>query len=170
MTLFWLFGAFVGTLGSALFSGMETGSYTLNRIRLHLRVHGKQRTATVLDKMLNAPNRMLGTLLVGNNIVNYLASYSIAQLLAIAGYSDWGMVLVNVLLLTPLLLRFTAAQCAYQQCGSNCLVNVRSGLLNSWQTERRRHQRNTSRLCQYVPNHRLVPLPRKYLFTAARQY
>lgn len=107
MTLvFWYFAAFIGTVGSALFSGMETGTYTLNRIRLHLRVHAKQKSAMRLDKMLHSPNRLLGTLLISNNIVNYLASYAIAYILQDAGYRDWAMVFFNAAVLTPLLLIF----------------------------------------------------------------
>ncbi len=61
-------------LGSGFFSGIETGMISINRLRLrHLvrhRVHG----ADTLQFFLHQPDYLLGTTLVGNNIVNTVLS------------------------------------------------------------------------------------------------
>jgi len=94
-----------GLIGSALFSGLETGIYTLNRVRLHLLTHAGQASAALIQRLVNRPNRLLGTLLFGNNIANYMASMAITALLS-AHYSDWQIVAINAAILTPLLLVF----------------------------------------------------------------
>jgi CBS domain containing-hemolysin-like protein len=102
----WLGLALLGIVGSALFSGLETGVYSLNRVRLHLLAQRSDSSAAILAPMIRRPNRMLGTLLYGNNIANYLASYAIAVLLAAQGFGDWAQVLINATILTPLLFVF----------------------------------------------------------------
>ncbi len=99
----WLAVAMAGIVLSAIFSGQETGIYTLNRVRLHLLAHREHASAAVLRAMVNRPNRLLGTLLIGNNIANYMATYGIAVLLASAGFGEWQQVLINAAILTPLL-------------------------------------------------------------------
>ncbi len=105
MVVWWLM-AFAGLCGSALYSGMETGVYQLNRVRLHLLVDAGDRRATLLERMVAHPNRVLGTLLIGNNVVNYLASLGISGLLAAMAYSDWQIVGITALILTPMLFVF----------------------------------------------------------------
>ena len=102
----WWLMAFAGLCGSALYSGMETGVYQLNRVRLHLLVDAGDRRATLLERMVAYPNRVLGTLLIGNNVVNYLASMGISGLLAAMAYSDWQIVGITALILTPTLFVF----------------------------------------------------------------
>ncbi len=105
-TILWYAAAATGMAGSALFSGLETGIYTLNRVRLHVRAHTAGSRADVLQRMTARPNRLLGTLLVGNNLANYLASYAVAILLSSAGHEGWAQVGINALILTPLLFVF----------------------------------------------------------------
>lgn len=57
-------------LGSCFFSGMETGLISINRLRLRHYVRRKIAGANVLQSFLNQPDYLLGTTLVGNNIVN----------------------------------------------------------------------------------------------------
>jgi len=104
--LAWLALAFVGVIGSATFSGLETGVYRLNRVRLHLLAHEGNRNAKVLSKLVAKPNRLLGTLLIGNNVANYASSLGLTALLAGAGLGDKGIIIVTALLLTPLLFVF----------------------------------------------------------------
>ncbi len=105
-TLGWYAMGLAGIAGSALFSGLETGIYTLNRVRLHVLAHHHRGSAEVLQNLTRRPNRLLGTLLFTNNVVNYMASYAIAALFAEAGYTDWQVVGFNAALLTPLLFVF----------------------------------------------------------------
>lgn len=102
----WILLGMLGIIGSAIFSGQETGIYTLNRVRLHLLAHRDHSSAAVLREMVHNPNRLLVTLLIANNIANYLASYAIAVLLAAVGLGQWQQVGVNALILTPLLFVF----------------------------------------------------------------
>jgi Mg2+/Co2+ transporter CorB len=63
-------GGVLGLIFSALFSGIETGLYTINRVRLSVRAgHGDLRGKYLLALIQN-PVRMLATLLVANNIAN----------------------------------------------------------------------------------------------------
>jgi putative hemolysin len=102
----WYTVALIGMFGSALFSGLETGIYTLNRVRLHVRAASARSNAAILHTMTTDPNRLLGTLLIGNNVANYMASFAVAALLTSAGYVGWPQVGINALILTPLLFIF----------------------------------------------------------------
>ncbi|RTZ71558.1 MAG: magnesium/cobalt efflux protein [Gammaproteobacteria bacterium] len=66
---------------SAFFSGSETALMTLNRYRLkHLAEEGN-RAASLAQRLLERPDRLIGLILLGNNFVNILAS-SLATILA----------------------------------------------------------------------------------------
>lgn len=105
-TATWLAVGLLGLIGSAIYSGLETGIYRLNRIRLHLYAHQHEPRARLLDRMIRDPNRMLGTLLIGNNIANYASSLSITALLGAAGYSDRQVIVIVAIVLTPMLFVF----------------------------------------------------------------
>ena len=104
--ILWYAAVLLGLAGSAMFSGLETGIYTLNRVRLHVLAHTPRSNAAVLERLIDRPNRLLGTLLVGNNIANYAASLAIAALLDQAGYRGWSQVAINAAILTPMLFIF----------------------------------------------------------------
>lgn len=93
----------VGVGLSALFSGLETGLYTINRVRLTVRADADEAAAVRIRGILAAPARMLATILVGNNIANYLSSLGIAALLEGAGVTAGPAVIVNALILIPVL-------------------------------------------------------------------
>ena len=67
---------------SAFFSSAETALTTANRIRIRTLAEHGNRNAAVLLKILEAPEKMLSSILVGNNIVNLYAS-SLATTLTI---------------------------------------------------------------------------------------
>lgn len=91
-------------LCSAFFSSSETGILSLNRYRLrHLSKQG-HRGAKRVSALLSRPDRMLGTILIGNTFANILAS-SLATVLALQLWGDAG-VAIATLLLTFLLLIF----------------------------------------------------------------
>ena len=78
------------TAGSAFFSSSETGMMSLNRYRLkHLSKKGN-RSARRAEQLLARPDRLLGTILVGNNVVNILAA-SIATVVATRIWGDAGI-------------------------------------------------------------------------------
>jgi CBS domain containing-hemolysin-like protein len=82
-----------GFLFSALFSGVETGSYMLNRIRLRHLVREGRRTAIGLSKLLARPYIFIYTVLIGNNIAIYLVSKEVTDLYLAGGLSAGGLVL-----------------------------------------------------------------------------
>ncbi len=70
---------------------------SLNRYRLkHLRSQG-HRGARRASRLLERPDRLIGLILIGNNLVNILAS-AIATVIAIRLYGDAGIAIATVLL------------------------------------------------------------------------
>jgi len=67
----------VGLLLSAFFSGSETGFYRVARLRLALDGRSGDRIAKSLLWLANRPPLFVGTALIGNNLANYLTSFSI---------------------------------------------------------------------------------------------
>ncbi|MFT3243935.1 HlyC/CorC family transporter [Klebsiella pneumoniae] len=59
---------------SAYFSGSETGMMTLNRYRLRHMAKQGNRPAKRVEKLLRKPDRLISLVLIGNNLVNILAS------------------------------------------------------------------------------------------------
>jgi CBS domain containing-hemolysin-like protein len=59
---------------SFFFSGIETGLLALNKIRLRDRVRRRDPRAMILQQHLDRPERLLATVLVGNNLVNVTAT------------------------------------------------------------------------------------------------
>jgi Mg2+/Co2+ transporter CorB len=75
---------------SAYFSGSETAMMALNRYRLkHLSNKGHS-AATKASKLLERPDRLLGVILIGNNLANFTAA-SLATVLAINILGDDGI-------------------------------------------------------------------------------
>lgn len=70
----------VGFVFSALFSGMETGGYMINRIRLRHRERERQPSAIVLSRLLCNSHIFVFTVLIGNNIAVYLLSREVTNL------------------------------------------------------------------------------------------
>ncbi|WP_159566766.1 CNNM domain-containing protein [Budvicia diplopodorum] len=75
---------------SAYFSASETGMMTLNRYRLrHLASKGN-RQARRVEKLLQRPDRLISLVLIGNNLVNILAS-SLATVVGLRLYGNMGV-------------------------------------------------------------------------------
>ena len=88
---------------SAFFSSSETGILSLNRYRLrHLTKEG-HRGAKRVSALLSRPDRLLGTILIGNNFVNILAS-AIATVLAIQLWGEAGIAVATIGLTLALLI------------------------------------------------------------------
>lgn len=90
---------------SAYFSSSETGLMTINRYRLkHLSNEGKSGAKRV-EKLLERPDRLIGLILIGNNLVN-IAATTIATIVCIRLYGpDYGP-LVATIALTLVILVF----------------------------------------------------------------
>ncbi|EFE97834.1 MULTISPECIES: HlyC/CorC family transporter [Serratia] len=88
---------------SAYFSGSETGMMTLNRYRLrHLSKQGN-RSARRVEKLLQKPDRLIGLVLIGNNLVNILAS-ALATIVGMRLYGDLGVAIATGVLTFAVLL------------------------------------------------------------------
>ncbi len=96
---------------SAVFSGIEIGCYSLNRVRLDLRAMQTppDRSARVMRDELSRPDRILATLLIANNIAHYFLAMGATNALAGAGLSDRAVLIVSNLTLTPLIFVFGEA-------------------------------------------------------------
>ncbi len=93
----------VGLAGSAFCSGVETGIYSLSRIRLNLRAsRGDDTLARLLKREVERPARVLANLLIANTFFANLGSIGISALLD-RHFSEVGVVVMNVVILTPLL-------------------------------------------------------------------
>jgi CBS domain containing-hemolysin-like protein len=75
---------------SAFFSGSETALVSLNKIRIKRLAEEGDRNAKILEELIRYPNRLLATVLVGNNIVN-IAAAAIATSIAIGIFHNWGV-------------------------------------------------------------------------------
>ncbi len=92
---------------SAYFSATETAFTTLNKVRVKTKADDGNRRAKLVLKLANDYDRLLSTILIGNNIVNILAS-SMGTLLFISwcnGNNDLASVL-STIVLTILVLIF----------------------------------------------------------------
>ncbi|MDT0617783.1 MULTISPECIES: HlyC/CorC family transporter [Spectribacter] len=90
---------------SAFFSGSETGLMTLNRYRLRHLAKTGHRGARRASSLLERPDRLIGVILLGNNLVNIAAS-AVATVIGIRLYGDIG-VLGATMALTVLILIFS---------------------------------------------------------------
>ena len=72
---------------SAYFSSSETGMMSLNRYRLKHLVKNNHTGAIRVEKLLNRPDRLIGLILIGNNLVNILAS-SIATIIGMRLFAE----------------------------------------------------------------------------------
>jgi len=75
---------------SAYFSGTETAMMALNRYRLRHLVKQRHRGARKANRMLRRPDRLLGIILVGNNLVNFTAA-TIATVIGARLFGDTGV-------------------------------------------------------------------------------
>jgi Mg2+/Co2+ transporter CorB len=90
---------------SAFFSGAQTGFTASSRARLtEIERRGSTRAKTVL-KLSEAPERLIGSLLLGNNLVNIAAS-AMATALLIRMFGDGGTLIASIVM-TALILIFS---------------------------------------------------------------
>ncbi len=89
---------------SAFFSSSETGMMALDRYRLKHLEDQNHRGAKRAGKLLKRPDRLIGLILIGNNLVNVLAA-AIVTIISIRLLGDAGIA-VGSLVLTLILLVF----------------------------------------------------------------
>jgi Mg2+/Co2+ transporter CorB len=85
------------TVLSAFFSSSETAMIGLNRYRLRHLVKEKHRGARKANSLLRRPDRLLGVILIGNNLANFMAA-SVATIIGLRLFGDSGVVITPVIL------------------------------------------------------------------------
>ena len=80
---------------SGFFSSSETALMAINRYRLKHLTKSQHAGATRVSKLLERPDRLIGLILIGNNLVNFAAS-AIATLLAYRFFGDSGVVIATI--------------------------------------------------------------------------
>ena len=92
---------------SAFFSGSETALMSLNRYQLRHKARQGHRGARLAERLLKRPDRLIGLILLGNNLVNFSA----ASLVAVIALEIGGQpaVAIGTLLLTLVVLIFSEA-------------------------------------------------------------
>lgn len=88
---------------SAYFSGSETGMMSLNRYRLRHLEKQKHKGAKRVSKLLAKPDKLIGLILIGNNLVNIFASL-ITGIIAQRLYGDAGIFYAGLLLTLVILI------------------------------------------------------------------
>ena len=63
---------------SAFFSGSETALMSLNRYQLRHKARQGHRGAVLAERLLQRPDRLIGLILLGNNLVNFSAASLVA--------------------------------------------------------------------------------------------
>ena len=81
-------------LVSAFFSGAETGMMTLNRYRLRHKAKQGNRAAKRVENLLKKPDRLISLVLIGNNLVNILAS-ALATIVGMRLYGNAGVAIAT---------------------------------------------------------------------------
>lgn len=89
---------------SGFFSSSETGLMAINRYRLRHLANKGHSGARLAQNLLREPDRLIGLILLGNNLVNILAA-SIATVIAIRLFGDNG-IWISTLVMTVVVLIF----------------------------------------------------------------
>jgi len=80
---------------SAFFSSSETAFTSLQRIRVEHLVNTKVTGAERVAKMMRRPERLLSTILTGNNLVNTAAA-ALGTILAVSVWGEWGILIATI--------------------------------------------------------------------------
>lgn len=104
----WGFWEAIGAIGvmvvlSAFFSGTETAMTGASRARMHALEKEGNKNAALVNKMRERNDRLIGALLVGNNIVN-IASSALATSMFISAFGETGVVYATIVMTLTLIL------------------------------------------------------------------
>lgn len=88
---------------SAFFSSSETGMMSLNRYRLRTLAKKQHKGALRASKLLQRTDRLLGVILIGNNLVNVWAT-ALVTIIGVRLYGEAGVAIATTLLTLVLLI------------------------------------------------------------------
>lgn len=104
LTLLFSLIAIVGLLVlSALFSGSETALTASNQARIHHLLRKGNRRARTVTRLMETREQLIGAILLGNNLVNILAS-ALATSILIGFFGDIGVAIATVVMTTLVLI------------------------------------------------------------------
>lgn len=92
---------------SAIFSSCETAYTTLSPAKIETMVDNKERGAKLIKKHHLFFNRTLSTILIGNNLVNILASVLFSYMLSSTALSGGIQVIISTCVMTPVIVLFS---------------------------------------------------------------
>ena len=103
ISIFWLLTILVGLIFlSAFFSSAETSMMAINRYRLKTLAKTNNNAKLVVN-LLDKIDELIGTILLGNNLVNIFAA-SIVTIIALRVWGDSGVVIASLLLTLVILI------------------------------------------------------------------
>jgi len=82
---------------SAFFSSSETAMMAVNRYRIKSLANAGHRSAALVLRLLSSPDKLLGTILFGNNVANIAAS-TLATVIGLRMFGDVGLAYAPLLL------------------------------------------------------------------------
>ncbi len=88
---------------SAFFSGSETALMAISKLRLQHLAETSPVRARLIERILKNPERLIGTILLGNNLVNVTMS-ALATVLALSLWGEKGIVYVTAVLTLSILI------------------------------------------------------------------
>ena len=109
--LFLVFLVFIFVLLAGLFAGAETGIYQLSRFQLRLGAEQNRRFFGLLNRIMDDSHGLVFSMLVGNNLVHYLAGSIVTFMLLGTSISEHSAELYATVLMTPILFIFSE-QCS----------------------------------------------------------
>jgi putative hemolysin len=101
--IFMLTVFFILLIISAFFSLTETALFSINKIRLDFLLKQNNKRAVSIHNIINEPDRLLSTILTGNNIINTAIS-TIGTTVAIYYLGEWGVIAATFIVAAILLL------------------------------------------------------------------
>lgn len=110
---------------SAFFSGSETALMALNKLKLKHQAKKGKKEALIVEEILKRPESLLGTILLGNNLVNVAAS-ALATSVAIKYWGEERGIIYATIIMTLALLIFAEVTpktfSAYHSEGASYLI------------------------------------------------
>jgi Mg2+/Co2+ transporter CorB len=88
---------------SAFFSGSETAPMAISKLRLRHLAETMPLRAKLVERILKRPERLIGTILLGNNLVN-VAMAAIATAIAVTLWGERGIAYVTAILTLAILI------------------------------------------------------------------
>ncbi|VEU64953.1 CNNM domain-containing protein [Mycoplasmopsis cynos] len=91
---------------SAIYSGCETAYSSFSGVKIHEMLENKEKSSKLIERHHKRYNRILTTILIGNNLVNVATSTITAYLISKVIYEERIAIIVSTAVVTPLLVLF----------------------------------------------------------------